>query len=54
MSGNVKFLSGNRICNAVGRVSMDLITVDVTDLKDAPTYLTLLGAWRAPRCRSSG
>jgi len=43
MSGNVKFLAGNRTCNAVGRVSMDLITVDVTDLKEPPTYLTLLG-----------
>lgn len=42
MSGNVRFLSGNRTCQAVGRVSMDLITVDVTDLPEPPKFLTLL------------
>ena len=30
-------------CPLIGRVSMDLITVDVTDLDEAPGYLTLLG-----------
>jgi alanine racemase len=30
-------------CPLVGRVSMDLITVDVTDLPEEPAYLTLLG-----------
>ena len=30
-------------CPLVGRVSMDLITVDVTDLTEAPGYLTLIG-----------
>lgn len=30
-------------CPLVGRVSMDLITVDVTDLPEAPGYLTLIG-----------
>jgi alanine racemase len=30
-------------CPAVGRVSMDLITVDVTDLPDRPESLTLIG-----------
>lgn len=42
MSGNVRFLAGNRTCPAIGRVSMDLITVDVTDLPEAPSFLTLL------------
>jgi alanine racemase len=30
-------------CPVVGRVSMDLITVDVTDLKETPHALTMLG-----------
>ena len=30
-------------CPLIGRVSMDLITVDITDLPDAPAYLTLIG-----------
>lgn len=30
-------------CPLIGRVSMDLITVDVTDLAEDPAYLTLLG-----------
>jgi alanine racemase len=30
-------------CPLVGRVSMDLITVDITDLEADPDYLTLLG-----------
>ena len=33
---------GTRPCAVVGRVSMDLITVDITDLGDAPETLTLL------------
>ncbi|QPH53755.1 alanine racemase [Pontivivens ytuae] len=35
--------SGDTPCPAVGRLSMDLITVDVTDLADAPATLDLLG-----------
>ena len=31
-------------CPIVGRVSMDLITVDVTDLPEDPPYLTLVGS----------
>ncbi|MEL6683285.1 MAG: alanine racemase C-terminal domain-containing protein, partial [Pseudomonadota bacterium] len=30
-------------CKVVGRVSMDLLTVDVTDLADAPSKLSLIG-----------
>jgi len=36
--------AGDTPCPVVGRVSMDLITVDVTDLKDVPEALDLLGA----------
>ena len=35
--------SGRRPCAVVGRVSMDLITVDITDLDDTPETLNLLG-----------
>ncbi|MCH2077328.1 MAG: alanine racemase [Rhodobacteraceae bacterium] len=33
---------GNKACPLVGRVSMDLITVDVTDLTETPTSLDIL------------
>ncbi|MBM1219363.1 alanine racemase [Ponticoccus sp. SC2-23] len=34
---------GDRPCPLVGRVSMDLITVDVTDLGESPDVLSILG-----------
>ena len=34
--------SGRRPCAVVGRVSMDLITVDITDLDDTPSTLSLI------------
>ncbi len=34
--------AGGRACPVVGRVSMDLLTVDVTDLPDMPDVLSLL------------
>ena len=34
---------GDTPCPVVGRVSMDLITVDITDLDELPAFLTLLG-----------
>ena len=34
--------AGTRPCPAVGRISMDLITVDVTDLPEVPSALSLL------------
>ncbi|PSK82179.1 alanine racemase [Limimaricola soesokkakensis] len=43
MSGRATFWHGDTPCPLVGRVSMDLITVDVTDLGEDPEYLTLLG-----------
>ena len=39
-----RVFAGDTACPIVGRVSMDLITVDVTDLPAAPDRLTVLGA----------
>jgi alanine racemase len=43
LSHKAVFWHEDRSCPLVGRVSMDLITVDITDLPDDPAYLTLLG-----------
>ncbi len=43
MSGTAQVFAGDTICPVVGRVSMDLITVDVTDLDQVPRTLDLLG-----------
>ncbi len=43
MGGSATFWVGQTPCPAVGRVSMDLITVDVTDLVTPPQALTLIG-----------
>jgi alanine racemase len=43
MSHKAVFWHDNSPCPLVGRVSMDLITVDVTDLSEDPDYLTLIG-----------
>ena len=43
LTGKLRLYHGSIPCPAVGRVSMDLITVDVTDLPEDPGYLTLLG-----------
>lgn len=43
MGDRCQFWAGDQPCPAVGRVSMDLITVDVTDLDDVPQSLSLLG-----------
>jgi len=43
MSGKATFWHGTTPVPLIGRVSMDLITVDVTDLKERPEALTLLG-----------
>lgn len=39
----IALYAGDRACPVVGRVSMDLITVDVTDLDHLPAALDLLG-----------
>ena len=43
LSGKAVFWADDIPCPLVGRVSMDLITVDVTHLGDIPTHLTLIG-----------
>jgi alanine racemase len=43
LSHKALFWHDNLPCPLVGRVSMDLITVDITDLPEDPDYLTLIG-----------
>ncbi|MFN4099988.1 MAG: alanine racemase [Pararhodobacter sp.] len=43
LSGKAVLWSGETPCPALGRVSMDLITVDVTDLPADPSSLDILG-----------
>ncbi|MEY1555819.1 alanine racemase [Yoonia sp. R2331] len=43
LSGRATLWHGGQPCPLVGRVSMDLITVDVTDCDDDPGFLTILG-----------
>ncbi|MFH5773518.1 alanine racemase [Paracoccus sp. NGMCC 1.201697] len=42
--GQLRLWAGERACPVVGRISMDLITVDVTDLPDIPKKLAILNA----------
>lgn len=43
MGSNATLFAGDTPCPIVGRVSMDLITADITDLGEAPDSLQLLG-----------
>ena len=43
LSHKAIFWHEDQPCPLIGRVSMDLITVDVTDLTETPGYLTLIG-----------
>ncbi|MGY6634252.1 MAG: alanine racemase [Alkalilacustris sp.] len=43
LSNRIALWHGATPCPVVGRVSMDLITVDITDLPDTPAALDLLG-----------
>ena len=43
MSGNATLYAGDQPCPLAGRVSMDLLTVDVTDLDVVPDSLQILG-----------
>ncbi|MBK5928751.1 alanine racemase [Rhodobaculum claviforme] len=43
LSNRIRLWHGDTPCPVVGRVSMDLITVDITDLPDTPATLDLLG-----------
>jgi len=42
MGASAVTFAGDEVCPIIGRVSMDLITVDVTDLSTEPAFLTLL------------
>lgn len=42
--GNVHLYAGKTACSLIGRVSMDLITVDVTGLREVPSHLEILNA----------
>ncbi|MBY6114657.1 alanine racemase [Mameliella alba] len=44
MSHKAQMWAGDTCCPMLGRISMDLIGVDVTEVKDAPETLELLGA----------
>ncbi|TPE50746.1 alanine racemase [Amaricoccus solimangrovi] len=43
-SGGVALYAGETACPLIGRVSMDLLTVDVTDLAEVPAELEILNA----------
>lgn len=43
MGPKARVFAGDVPCDVIGRVSMDLITVDVTHLAQVPDHLTLLG-----------
>ncbi len=43
MGPRAQVFDGDRRCPVVGRVSMDLITVDITDLAEVPESLSILG-----------
>ena len=43
LSNKVKLFANGVPVQLVGRVSMDLLTIDVTDLDSVPEYLTLMG-----------
>lgn len=43
LSGRATLWAGDTPCPVIGRISMDLITVDVTDLDTAPDALDILG-----------
>jgi alanine racemase len=43
LSDRATLYHGDIPCNLVGRISMDLLTVDVTDLPEDPRKLTLIG-----------
>ena len=42
LAGKLNIYAGQTRCAVVGRVSMDALTVDVTDLEEVPAHLDLL------------
>ena len=45
-TGALNFYANHQLCPLVGRVSMDLITVDITNLDIAPTELTFINNYQ--------
>jgi alanine racemase len=43
LSNRAQLWDGDTACPLVGRVSMDMITVDITDLPEVPKSLDILG-----------
>ncbi len=43
MSNTAQLFAKEHVCRLAGRVSMDLLTVDVTDLAEVPDHLDILG-----------
>ena len=43
MGNNARVFAGGVACKVIGRVSMDLITVDVTGLREVPAQMEILG-----------
>lgn len=43
LSDNATLFHGDTPCPLIGRVSMDLLTIDITDLAETPDKLTLIG-----------
>ncbi|WP_045391203.1 alanine racemase [Falsirhodobacter sp. alg1] len=43
LSNNTRLWAGSTPCPLIGRVSMDLVTVDISHLKEVPTALDILG-----------
>ncbi|ARO14528.1 alanine racemase [Ketogulonicigenium robustum] len=43
LGNGAQFWHGEQPCSLIGRISMDLITVDITDLSDEPASLCLIG-----------
>ena len=41
LSNRGKLFSGNKSCPIIGRISMDLVTVDISSLPDTPDHLTI-------------
>ena len=48
LSNRARLWSGGTPCPVVGRVSMDLVTVDVTHLDTVPATLDLIGPAQGP------
>jgi alanine racemase len=44
LSNKGKLFYGNKVCPIIGRISMDLVTVDITGLTENPKHLYLFSS----------